>query len=346
MDLSYFKKINNAFGTHNLRDSQLYNMRKYIENSFDKSIDYHEIELRDGSSQGVLITKTKDFSKKTIFSKPSENISLGESFKWNGNYWLITDADVDSQIYHKCVCTLCNYMLNYQNESPEIFCEPCVVTSLQNTSGQSQNSVIAVPDNLVMLMLQYNDNTKMLYEDKRIFLDIHRSNPSVYKITKIDAVTKMNSEHGLLVITCKSDGSYNQQTDNKDLLIADWIQPSDSGSPQNQTEDMCYISHNNGLVYKNTDICSLKAGGSPMPFNAVFKDTDGNIQAEAVPVWSLIDMTDIQESDISITYDDKYPLRVYLQVKNDSALVGATFKLLLTDGMDRSSVLKCRVVSF
>lgn len=67
MDLSYFKKINNAFGTHNLRDSQLYNMRKYIENSFDKSIDYHEIELRDGSSQGVLITKTKDFSKKLYF---------------------------------------------------------------------------------------------------------------------------------------------------------------------------------------------------------------------------------------------------------------------------------------
>ena len=49
----------------------------------------------------------------------------------------------------------------------------------------------------------------------------------------------------------------------------------------------CVVTHNNGNVYATTDVCNLREGGTPMPFNAVFKDASGNAITGLTPEWSL-----------------------------------------------------------
>lgn len=253
---------------------------------------------------------------------------MGESFKWNGNYWLITDADVDSQIYHKCVCTLCNYMLNYQNESPEIFCEPCIISDNQTTVGQDQNKIITVPDTLKHVLIQYNSNTAQLQKGKRIFIDKQVENPSVYEITKIDRITHMIGEYGLLELTCEEGQT--TEKDRSDLLIADYISPV---SPAPPVSDLCEITYSGSS--------EIKVGTSKI-FTAVFKDESGNVLTNVVPIWNVIAPIGY-ESYVSFNEDG---MSLTVTIDSNLDLIGQviTIKLSSVDNPD-GVTLDVKVVS-
>lgn len=94
----------------------------------------------------------------------------------------------------------------------------------------------------------------------------------------------------------------------------------------------CIMTHNNGTHWLTTDTCSLKEGGTPMPFNALFQDGGGNTLTGLTPVWTITDLTGITASDITLVAPvTDYPLRCTVQIANNTALVGATFKLHLVD---------------
>ena len=86
-----------------------------------------------------------------------------------------------------------------------------------------------------------------------------------------------------------------------------------------------------------------------MPFNAVFKDANGNVLTELTPSWTLTNLSGITVDDIVVTYDTaNYPLRVYLNIVDQEELVGATFTLHLVDSTNTLTPcdLNCRVDSF
>jgi len=350
MNLSYFQKINNAYGTNNLRDVDLYEIKNAISSSFEDTIDYQVITKRDNTTQGLIIVKQKNVDKKSIKAKPSQSFNLGDIFKWNGLDWLVIEKDSDCKIYNTGTIQQCNYILPFQNDTSDIFQEPCIVTSVQNTDGVDENKVLTLPNDIRTVKVQYNDNTKKLCEDKRIILDMVRDKVMVYRITNIDTVTGMDGEHGLWILTCKADGSYSDTTDNKTLRTCNYISPSTPTPPPTPTTSgSSFVAHNNGNLYVPTDVCSLREGGTPMPFTAVFKDTSGNVLIGLTPTWTITNLNGITNADISITYDlINYPMRVYVQIASNTALIGATFKLHLVDSGNTlgSYDVNCKVVSF
>jgi len=93
----------------------------------------------------------------------------------------------------------------------------------------------------------------------------------------------------------------------------------------------CFITHNNGTEYSTTTASSLHYGyGSSKPFNALFKDTNGNILTTVTPVWSVSDLSGITNADITMANVDGYPLRITITLKNNSSIANSTFKLNLT----------------
>ena len=111
----------------------------------------------------------------------------------------------------------------------------------------------------------------------------------------------------------------------------------------------CIMTHNNGKHYLSTDICSPKEGGSAMPINALFQDGSGNTLTGLTPVWTLSDLTGITMSDITLVAPvSGYPLRCTVQIADNTALIGTTFKLHLVDSGNTLTecVLNCKVVSF
>jgi hypothetical protein len=349
MDLSYFQKINNAYQTNNKRDVDLHTIKDFITDSFEDSIDYQLLQKNGSDKQGLLVVKTKIDAKKAITAKPTETFNLGDKFQCFNYYWLVTSKDSDNKIMDTGIMKQCNYSLPFQLSDSTIVSEPCIVENLQNNIGIQQNITMTVPDKTVVVMIQYNDNTKQLFEGKRIFIDMVRKDANIYQINKIDNITKMDNGHGLLLMTCESKGGAIKGVDSTDLLIANYytpvtpsIQSSDSSSSQ------CFITHNNGDLYTNADVCSLCIGGSPMPFNAAFKDNKGNIIPDIQPVWKFNNLVNISASDILLTYNDIYPLRAYIQINNNKNLKDATFDLILDDkdATIVSACVHCKVVSF
>jgi uncharacterized protein YjdB len=62
----------------------------------------------------------------------------------------------------------------------------------------------------------------------------------------------------------------------------------------------CIMTHNNGTYYLSTETLDLKAGGTPMPINALFQDGGGNTITGLTPVWTMTDLTGITTSDITL----------------------------------------------
>mgnify|MGYP000855207920 FL=1 len=304
----------------------------------------------DGVEKQVLINSKTDKSKFAMSPiSSSDTVQLGAKVVWNNATFLVTELSIDHDVFVDSTIQQCNYVLPFQNNTSDILQEPCIVNTIQKTDGVDENKVLTLPNDIRTVKIQYNDNTKKLCEDKRIILDMVRDKVMVYKITNIDTVAGMDGEHGLWILTCKADGSYSDTTDNKALRICNYISTSTPTPPPTPTTSgSSFIAHNNGNVYATTDICSLKEGGTPMPFTAVFKDTNGNVLTGLTPTWTITNLNGITTDDIAATYDlINYPMRVYVQIARNVSLIGATFKLHLVDSSNTlgSYDVNCKVVS-
>lgn len=344
MNLSYFQKINNAYNTNNLRDVDLYEIKQAISDSFEDTIDYQVVTKRDNTKQGLLIVKEKNPYKKSIKAKPSETFNLGDDFKWNNLDWLVVEKDSDNKIYDTGIIQQCNYTLPFQLGTSIIIQEPCIVSDSQTTIGEDKNNVITVPDTLKHILIQCNSNTNKLVKGKRIFIDRVCDNPSVYEITKADRIVHMDGDNGLLYLTCNEGQTTDK--DRPDLLIADYIPSSTpTPSPTPTSSGSCTITMNNGTAY--TTVQNIRIGGTGNYFNALFKDTNGNVLTNLTPTWTLTDLNGITNSDIIMSTVDGYPLRIKVKIAYKTTLIGSSFKIHLIDsGNTLSSYdVSCKVVS-
>ena len=343
---------NNFYTKQEMTDNvkEHYNFRRFYSNE-------GESVVIDGQfTEQVLI---QDHSNPLNENKTDRKIHLpmdthavsGSKVLWKNVMWLIVSTLKDvGDAYKSAQIQQCNYILPFQNNTSDILQEPCIVETNKITDGVDENKILTLPNDIRTVKIQYNDNTKKLCEDKRIFLDMIRDKPRVYSITNIDTVTGMDGEHGLWILTCKADGSYSDTNDDKDLRICNYILPSTpTPSPTPTTSGSSFVAHNNGNLYAPTDICSLREGGSAMPINALFQDSSGNILTGLTPVWTLSDLKGITMSDITlVTPVSGYPLRCTMQIADKTSLIGATFKLHLVDSGNTLTecVLNCKVVSF
>ena len=327
-----------------------YNFRRFYSNE-------GESVVIDGQfTEQVLI---QDHSNPLNENKTDRKIHLpmdthavsGSKVLWKNVMWLIVSTLKDvGDAYKSAQIQQCNYILPFQNNTSDILQEPCIVETNKITDGVDENKILTLPNDIRTVKIQYNDNTKKLCEDKRIFLDMIRDKPRVYSITNIDTVTGMDGEHGLWILTCKADGSYSDTNDDKDLRICNYILPSTpTPSPTPTTSGSSFVAHNNGNLYAPTDICSLREGGTPMPFTAVFKDANGNVLTGLTPTWTITNLNGITMDDIAVTYDlTNYPMRVYVQIARKVSLIGATLKVHLVDSGNTlgSYDVNYKVVSF
>ena len=136
------------------------------------------------------------------------------------------------------------------------------------------------------------------------------------------------------------------------IFTATWVEQNKTATvtvsvTQPVSAGTCIMTHNNGNHWLATDICSLREGGTPMTFTALFQDGGGNVLTGLTPVWTISDLTGITASDITLIAPiTDYPLRCTVQIAYNSALVGATFKLHLVDSGNTLTefVLNCKVI--
>ena len=118
-------------------------------------------------------------------------------------------------------------MLKWQNDSRVVIEQPCVIISAsQYNSGERSNKVMTLGTNQIMVRMQITDETVILKSDKRMFIDYNVVKPKVYRITRIDTVTRAWNGRGYLEIVFTED-TYNVDTDSIENMLCDYQPEAD-----------------------------------------------------------------------------------------------------------------------
>ena len=309
------------------RDRLINEFQTAKENKASSNPSCKTVEINGIEKQVFIVAK----SDKTKFSispvNSSDTLQMGDKIFWKNVDWLVTELSLDDDVFISGTVQQCNYTLPFQLNTSDIIQEPCIISDNQTTVGQDQSKIITVPDTLKHVLIQYNSNTAQLLKSKRIFIDKQVENPSVYEITKIDRITHMIGEYGLLELTCEEGQT--TEKDRSDLLIADYISPVSPASP---VSDLCKITYSGSPEIKV---------GSSKTFMAVFKDESGNVLTDVTPIWNVI-APGGYESYVSFSEDG---INLVVTIANEFDLTGKmiTIKLSSVDNPDEA-VLDVKVV--
>lgn len=342
LDISYYRKINNGYkasGTVSKKESDIYALKLHMANTFSDSLDYHDETLRNMVKQRFVISYYRDENKRKITAFPNEILNMGDMIDCFDSKWLTTYINSDQQVYTKGIIQKCNYTLPFQTISSAIIQEPCIVidTTKASSTGEDEGKIITLSDTQRAILIQYNENTKYLIEGKRIFIDQLTDKPKVYKITKVDRISYIDGEHGLLELTC-DECEVIPDKDKPEIKIAGYISTEPTIPPTPSDVGMAVIANTKNVAY--TTKVKIKVGTIGKPFVALFKNLSGDIISDIQPKWSLMLPNELTDK-VQIDYKSEFPNRCYVSINDDRSLIGKSFKLKLID--DKTLYGKCEI---
>lgn len=330
MDISYFQKINNTYGSKSKQEVDLYLLNKHVDDRFADTIDYHVVK-RNGEPFELLIIKDADNNtfKKKIKSKHSTPFNLGDYIEWNNQIWLVTLLDSNDKTYHSGYMYLCTVPLRWQNSNGEIVERWAYSEDFTKySSGISSNNTTTVGDNQYGLTLPIDEETKTLKRDMRFPIDFDDAEePEIYKLTNRKVMLNNNSyfDRGGTMVATMSFNELNKSTDKrvvmsdgKEVWICDYISPT---TPPEEDDETTILSGTiTGTISGNKN---LKVGFS-RTYTANLVDEDGNaVEWSDEFKWNIVG-----DFEVSLTESGN---KVELLV-DDEDLVDEMFKLTLCQG--------------
>lgn len=343
MDINYFKKIQNAYGTKSRREKELVKINHEMSKHFEDTFDTEEVLLNDIPTQLMIIKDTDGNTfKKKIKSVHGNKFNLGDYVKWNNQMWLITLVDVDEKTWNRGYMYLCTVPLRWQNSEGKII-ERYVYAEdfTKYSNGVTGNNTITIGDNQYGLTLPVDEETKKLKRDMRFPMDFDDSEqPDIYKLTNRKVKLSDNQyfgRGGTMVVTMSFD-AFNTNEDKKVVMENGqevWIcnynnstspLPPTPQPPDETTDLRCVITGN----------INLKNGYS-RTYTVTFTDEDGNdVDWQNVDYkWKVVSDFDVKQT----ATDNKITVSI-----NDENLIGGSFLVQIVIGETILSEVKINIV--
>lgn len=333
MDISYFQKINNTYGSKSKQEVDLYLLNKHVDDRFADTIDYHVVK-RNGEPFELLIIKDTDNNtfKKKIKSKHSTPFNLGDYIEWNNQIWLVTLLDSNDKTYHSGYMYLCTVPLRWQNAKGEIVERWAYSEDFTKySSGISSNNTTTVGDNQYGLTLPIDEETKTLKRDMRFPIDFDDAEePEIYKLTNRKVMLNNNSyfDRGGTMIATMSFNELNKSTDKRvamsdgrEVWICNYTEPT---TPEEDDKTTILSGDITGTISGNKN---LKVGFS-RAYTASLIDEDGNtVEWSDEFSWNIVNDFEVTSSidggsiDLLVEDEDCIDSTFYLQVLNNGIVV-------------------------
>ena len=165
----YTKRLNINGSTK--RESDLNKLQNDIISKSVDSLSYKTVFINN-IERHLMIDKNTKLSTKSIKTLPNEKIDLGNLVVWNDINWLVTEIDLDDEVYTKGTISLCNWLFKWQDLSGNILTRNSVVLNAsQYNSGVDENKTLTLGSNQFIVYLPLDDDTLKLSYDKRVFID-------------------------------------------------------------------------------------------------------------------------------------------------------------------------------
>lgn len=288
----YTKRLNINGSTKRERD-----LNKLQNDIISKSVDSlsYKTVFINNIERHLMIDKNTKLSTKSIKTLPNEKIDLGNLVVWNNINWLVTEIDLDNEVYTKGTISLCNWLFKWQDSSGQILTRHSVILNAsQYNSGIDGNKTITLGSNQFMVYLPLDEDTLKLTYDKRVFIDNNYQIP--YKITRPDNVSTSYNGNGLICLIMSQDVLSDE--DRPDLGLCNYFVPT-------VINDIIYVGNP-----------EINIGG----YKTFTIDTTD------VVVWNITS-SPIQSNKITTTITEN---KIKINISNDTSLVGTSFKLTAT----------------
>lgn len=220
MDINYFMKIQNAYGTKNRREKELAKINNEMSKHFEDTYGTVDILLNGTPTQLMIIKDTDNNTfKKKIKSVHGDKFNLGDYVEWNNQKWLVTLIDADERTWNRGYMYLCTVPLRWQNSDGKII-ERYVYAEdfTKYSNGVTGNNTITIGDNQYGLTLPVDEETKKLKRDMRFPIDFDDSEqPDIYKLTNRKVKLSDNQyfgRGGTMIVTMSFD-AFNTNDDKK-----------------------------------------------------------------------------------------------------------------------------------
>ena len=186
MDIEYYMKLQNAYGTKNKREKNLAKINIHADRHFEVSFDTQDVQVNNLAMQLMIIRDTDNNTyKKKIKSRHNDVIRLGDYVKWNNQIWIITLLDTDDKVWNRGYMYLCQLMIRWQNADGKIierwgYSEDYTKYSM----GEKGNSTITLGDYQYGLTIPVDEETKQLNRTNRFVIDYEGVYPpDTYRMT-------------------------------------------------------------------------------------------------------------------------------------------------------------------
>lgn len=326
MNIDYFMKIQNAYGTNSHREKELVKINLQMQKHFEDTYDTEDV-LINGLPSKLMIIKDTDGNtfKKKIKACHDDKFNLGDYVLWNNQYWLITLLDPDEKTWNRGYMYLCTVSLRWQNSNGEIVERWAYSEDFTKySSGVTGNNTLKIGDNQYGLTLPIDSETKNLKRDKRFAIDFDdATEPDIYALTnrKVNLNNNQYFGRGGIMTTTMSFDAFSPEKDRyvtledgKQVWICDYRSPTVPPAPQTPNE--------------TTDLSVLISGGTTLrcgrvkSWNVKFVDADGNKLADYGFKWNVVSDFDVAQA----VNGQKIQLKV-----NDEQIIDCSFLLQVID---------------
>lgn len=301
------------------RDRALYQEKRNLKINAINSLSCKDC-LVNGVPQKLVIDDGTLPYYKDVKSLPDEYFDAGDYVEWADAMWLMVSCDWDKEVYTYGKMQQCNYVLKWQNTDADVIERWSVVLSASKyNNGEKYNNVIVVGSNQLMVYLPIDEETLKLKSDKRLMVDFNTESPKCYDVTRVDTVTmgydgtaepRYDGKGCILLVLTETE--FNPDVDRVDLMLCDYINPND-------------IPHPSPINITFAGLPQLRIGGRKT-FTA---ETENEV------VFSLVNSA-LLDGKLTMAQTGN---KCVVKCANDSALVGATFKVEVAGGGQQSELL-------
>lgn len=222
----------------NPKDSMSSDFLQSLSIDFRTSTDWFTIEkeISYGSKtfEDIVVRVTKLFDGKTtvsvgndykriMFSNSSYIPKLGSLFRFDNNYWIVTNAETIKALAPTCVVRRCNELLRWKDDNTgKIYEEPCVIDYLikESRDYSTGGSAIVQPSGFIDVITQFNVRSNRIRPSKR-FLFGNSDNWMGYKIMGggLNNFDRQSTEDGMSCGLLRLSMLANQWNETTDDLI-------------------------------------------------------------------------------------------------------------------------------
>lgn len=146
---------------------------------------YENIDVRiNRAFDGKTSTTVSDDYKRILFKNPSDTPSLGSMFKFDGNYWIVTNVDAIKSLATTCIVRRCNNMLRWKDFSTgSVYSQPCVIDYLIQKPRDyvTGGSTLVEISGIIEVITQFNSRTNKIQPSRR-FLFGNQDNWHAFKL--------------------------------------------------------------------------------------------------------------------------------------------------------------------